>query len=168
MSYQADSFCAIWYVKEIVFYSPQVKRTKTARTFHNSTKAYHGREITSTHTNRDINKVHVVKQDVLSNSNLKCISVSSTSEIIFHTTSSTKKRHKEMKLLHHVWPHRSPLFLHCLWNRSIHLQDEEKCWDFKIFLPGPKWRVWNSDSHLLGVCVRICASCVLSRWRVKM
>lgn len=77
------SLCCLSLSRKWSFHSPQVKRTKTARTFHNSTKAYHGRKITSTHTNRDMNKVHVAQQDVLLNPNLKCISVSSNSERIF-------------------------------------------------------------------------------------
>lgn len=37
-----------------------------------------------------------------------------------------------------------------MWNRSIHLQDEEKCWEYNIFLPGPTQMV-EAQTHISSV-----------------
>lgn len=162
------------FTKEMIFPVPLSERDKDCgRTLHNNTNAYHdGADHIHTYKREDINKVHSLQAGCPVE--LKCEPLSVCARV-FEIYCQLDK--KNMTLINQKWnsyimcltTQSTVLFLHCLWNGSIHLPDErENAEDNRTFLHRPIFTrppVCRSlNQYLLNVCVLVCVcACVWAR-----
>lgn len=137
------------------------------RTFHNNTNAYHAEEITSTHTKEKTLTRFILYSRMSCRAEILAPFCSALSRI-WDVLQTWQKKEKKTSLISQTWNsyiicltvQSTELFLHCLWNGSIHLQDERKCWEHTTFLHRPIFRLAATSAataqiSIFWMCVRL-------------
>lgn len=149
--------------KEMIFPVALAEGDKDcSRTLYNDTNTYlAGADHIHSYKRKDINKAHSVRQDVPLDRNLSrspCLSETIWELLPAWQKNTTLINQKWKSYIMCLTTQSTVLFLHCLWNGSIHLPDErENAEDNRTFLHRPEFSrpfvctSWNC--YLLSVCV---------------
>lgn len=143
------------------------------RTFHNNTNAYHAEEITSTHTKETLTRF-ILYSRMSCPAEILAPFFSALSRI-WDVQQTCEKKPQNPSLINQTWNSyiicltalSTVLFLHCLWNGSIHLQDERKCWEHTTLLHRPVFRLAAASAataqiSIFWMCVCVWARCSCS------